>query len=144
MFKKLIKNALISIFMDKHARDNFKFYEKNKYKSKSKTNEKNSKTHFSEESKIVKTNKLNLDETHLLIIESVKAAKLEIDATSKSKLNKKRQALINKALKIQNSKTYVLDNLSDGQRQKLKTLALNILNYTPSSSTKIKDAINKK
>jgi hypothetical protein len=151
MIKKIITNALLSVFMDKKARGVLNFYKENK-------SAKQSLDLVSNTSKVSKepllapnknqdydnqnSNIYSNDETHQLIINSLNAAKLEISA--KPKITEKRKALINNALELQNSKKYILDKLSEKQRRKLKALALFMLNGEASSLVKSKEKTKNK
>ena len=151
MIKKIITNALLSVFMDKKARGVLNFYKENK-------SAKQSLDLVSNTSKVSKepllapnknkdydnqnSNVYSNDETHQLIVNSLNAAKLEISA--KPKITEKRKALINNALELQNSKKYILDKLSEKQRRKLKALALFMLNGEASSLVKSKEKTKNK
>ena len=127
--------------MDKEARDTFNFYKKNSLPKQTLPPQLTSledsvlptlpPEQVSLNSFKVPTNRITHDETHQLIIDSLKAAKLE--SKEKNKISKERQALISKALRIQNSKIYILDKLTEEQRQKLKALALSVLQINPTS-----------
>jgi hypothetical protein len=136
MLIKIITNTLLSVFMDKEAREALSLYKnnsltnqglgaesgtlRNSLQSKSPTNKKVDKNISN------RIDDISDVETRHLIAESLEAAKLEINA--KHKITKNRKALIERALKLQQSKEYILNKLSEDQRKKLKTLALKILN----------------
>ena len=154
MIKKIITNTLLSVFMDKEGRESFNFYKKSRLKKKG-LNKKSATLKDFLQDKLPPNKKKEKDisegskdiseiETHKIILQSLEAAKLEIN--SKKEMREKRQTLIEKTLKLQRSKGYVLNKLSEDQRQKLKVLALKVLNIetTPSESSKNKIPKNRK
>ena len=156
MIIKLIANTLLSVFMDKKARGAFDFYKETRTEEKKSISNLNAskislqpastqqKLQASDHQIQTTANAKNIsnDTTHQLIINSLEAAKLEINA--KPKITKNRKALINEAIKLQNSKKYILDNLSEDQRQKLKSMALFMLKGEFSPPIESKKKIQKK
>ena len=126
--------------MDKEARNTFNFYKKNNLPDQNLQQLTSSEdlvppTIFPEQELLnsfkVPTSSITPGETHQLIVNSLKAAKLE--SYERTKISKERQILISKALRIQNSKEFILDKLTEEQRHKLKALALSVLQANPTS-----------
>lgn len=138
--------------MDKDTRKKFNFFENKSLSKKTsvsqitKTENRAAATLFSESDSIspllTSINSMTQDEMHHLIVNSVKIAKLEVG--KKPQISDKRQAIIRKALEIQCSKEYVLEELSNKQRQKLRALALNIFKCNDDSYASHYEVIKKK
>ena len=154
MIKKLISKALLSVVLDKNARDNLKFNKKINQVGQALAAEKAAslkaaseqpdlsdfpppddrsppQTPNSQSSLPDPMSGMTHEETRQLIVDSLKAAEEELGA--KPQMTSERQALISQALKIRKSKEHVLDALSEEQRQKLKVLALHALKGGPAS-----------
>ena len=134
MLKKIFTDTLISIFLDKDARKIFKSFKKSNLSKQvltpTLTSIENTDSNAfpvsdsKEGSHLVSKDNIIHDETHQLIIDSLKAAELEL--IKNLKISDKRKSLISNALVIQNSKQYLLDELTEEQRSKLKALALSV------------------
>ena len=153
MIKKLISNALLSVVMDKSARDTLEFKKKINQVSQALVDEKaaalqpdppasppvddsvpdapSPQAPDPQSSLPDPMSGLTHEETRQLILDSLKAAEEELGV--KPQLTQERQALISQALEIRKSKEHVLDALSEEQRQKLKVLALHALKGDPAS-----------
>lgn len=124
MFKKLVSKALLSVVMDKSARENLEIKKTIKQAGKAEhpptaepdPNPMSSMSH---------------EETRQLIIDSLKAAEEELGR--KPEMTSEREALIQEAMAVHRSKTHILDDISEEQRQKLYVLALNSLKTDPGS-----------
>ncbi len=71
------------------------------------------------------------EETRQLIVDSLKAAEEELGR--KPEMTSEREALIEEAMAVHRSKTHILDDISEEQRQKLYVLALKSLKTDPGS-----------
>ena len=116
MFGKLFSKALLSMFMDKSARENLKHKRIVKKARKASSEEGPGKAP-------------EVEDPQELIAASLKAAEEEL--ASKPEMTPDRQALIQKALAVQRSQSKVLDSLSDEQREKLYVVALKSLKADP-------------
>jgi len=129
MIKKFVSNALLSVFMDKQARE----------KLQAKTNPKtspqpkpSSPTGIADlENQMIGNDPLenmNKDEVATLIRDSLDEAEREIiSQKAKRAANPDRQALIDQAMAIQRSKRHIVDELPPDQREKLMFMALKTL-----------------
>lgn len=126
MFKKLVSKALLSVVMDKSARDNLEIKKKIKQARKAETPpppEPEPDPH--------PMSSMSHEETRQLILDSLKAAEEELGR--KPEMTSEREALIENAMAVHRSKTHILDDISEEQRQKLYVLALNSLKTDPGS-----------
>jgi len=131
MIKKFVSNALLSVFMDKRARD--------KLQAKSKPNasprpqpQPESPANITDlENQMIGNDPLenmNKDEVAALIRDSLDEAEREIVSNkARRTANPDRQALIDQALAIQRSKRHIVDDLPPDQREKLMFMALKTL-----------------
>ncbi len=132
MIKKLISNALLSVVIDKSARDNLEFKKKINQATLDLAVEKAASEQPPPASPAVDDSVPNTpspqapdpqdslpdpmsgmthEETRQLILDSLKAAEQELG--EKPDLTVERKALINQALEIRKSKEHVLDSLSE-------------------------------
>jgi hypothetical protein len=143
MFKKLISKALLSVVMDKNARDNLEFKKKIKQATQALAAENAASIQPAQPAPPPDpTSGLTHEETRQLIVDSLKSAEDELGA--KPKMTEGRQALIHQALEIRKSKEHVLDSLSEEQRRKLSILALQTLKGDPASIVASKTRKKKK
>jgi hypothetical protein len=164
MFKKMISNALLSVVMDKSARDTLEFKKKIHQVGQTLAAEQAASVQPAapasrpEEDGIPDTplpqtpdpgsslpdpmSSLTHEETRQLIVDSLKAAEEELGA--QPQMSTERQALIGQALEIHKSKEHILDALSEEQRQKLQVLALHALKGDPASIVAPKESAKKK
>ncbi|NQW00079.1 MAG: hypothetical protein HQ483_10310 [Rhodospirillales bacterium] len=128
MIKKFVSDALLSVFMDKKARQKLQAARDLKGKTKaaapppaaSKTGQPAAQKTFADEPIEV----MGQDEIAALIRESLDAAEHEItEKKQKHAANPGRQALINQALAIHQSKKHIVDELPKEQREKLLFMA---------------------
>jgi len=143
MFKKLISKALLSVVMDKNARDNLEFKKKIKQAAQALAAENAASIQPTQPAPPPDPiSGLTHEETRQLIVDSLKSAEDELGA--KPKMTEGRQALIHQALEIRKSKEHVLDSLSEEQRRKLSILALQTLKGDPASIVASKTRKKKK
>jgi len=130
MIKKIVSDALLSVFMDKKAR------EKLKASREAKSNKKSTRAGATPVAKQDTTDDLptpvapdpmgnmGQDEITSLIRDSLEAAEQEItDKKQKHAANPGRQALIEQAMAIHQSKKHIVDELPEEQREKLVFMA---------------------
>jgi len=132
----MISKALLSVVMDKDAREALDFKKKIKQASLTLAAEKAAAQHLAQpatkpEDLPDPISGMTHEETRQLILDSLKSAEDELGA--KPELTEGRQALIRQAMEIRKSKEHVLDALSEEQRQKLSILALQALKGNPAS-----------
>lgn len=118
MIRKLFSKALLSVVMDKSARENLE-------------NKRIIKKARKASSEAVPRKAPEVEDPRELIAASLKAAEEEL--ASKPEMAPDRRALIQRALAVQRSKSHVLDSLSDEQREKLYVVALKSLKADPSA-----------
>lgn len=140
MIKNFLSKALLSVVMDKSARENLETRQKIKKATKDLSTGGNSgmqdpapgegdeASNFPLPDPL---DSLSPEETRQLILDSLKAAEEELGA--KPELTIERQALIQQALSVHQSKVHILDDISEEQRQKLTFLALQSLKTDPGS-----------
>lgn len=122
MIKKLVSDALLSLVMDKSARETLEARKtiKKAVKQIEAANGGNGAGPDRGDSL-----EGDSEETRKLIAESIAAAEREF--LEQPKLSPERQALITEAMSVQASKQHLLDNLSQEQREKLYVVALKSL-----------------
>jgi len=142
MIKKFISKALLSVVMDKKARQKLKGVPTENKKGKKKPSKKELEEldpplKYDPEKQIASLSNALLtaapppppSDNNMTDIEVEELVKSSLD-TARHELEKKpkptteRQALIQQALAIRNSKTHVLDDLSAEQKEKLAAMAL--------------------
>ena len=149
MFKKFISDILLSIAIDKSARNKLGAFNKNKRSMR----EPNSRSELAPEPPVsiqiknpIRMRKLTplndlkkssaatkADSPDLFIKENLDGAQQELNqhftGTSQNKLvSKERKALIDKAMAIRRSKLYILNELDREQLNKLTAMAIQALN----------------
>ncbi len=129
MFKKLISKAILSVVMDKSARDNLELKNKTKQAREAAAPPAPSEVPAAAEPDPLSS--MSHEETRQLIVDSLKAAEEELGR--KPEMTSEREALIEEAMAVHRSKAHVLDEISQEQRQKLYALALNSLKTDPGS-----------
>lgn len=129
MFKKLFSKAFLSVVMDKSARENLE-------------NKKIIKKALKTSSGAVPGKAPEVEDPRELIAASLKAADEEL--SSKLEMTPDRQALIQKALAVQRSKSHVLDSLSEVQREKLYVVAMKSLKADPGAMVRKRPPRRKK
>ncbi len=129
MLKKLFSKALLSVVMDKSARENLE-------------NKRTIKKVGKISSEAVPSKAPEVEDPRELIAASLKAAEEEL--ASKPELTPDRQALIQRALAVQRSKSHVLDSLSDEQREKLYVVAMKSLEADPGAMVRKRPPKGKK
>jgi len=133
MIKNFLSKALLSVVMDKSARENLQTKQKFKkvYKdiaTGAPPRCKNPHRHLPLPDPL---DSLSPEDTRQLVLDSLKAA--EEDLGAKPELTTERQALIQQALAVHQNKVHILDDISEEQRQKLTFLALLSLKTGPGS-----------
>lgn len=140
MIKNFLSKALLSVVMDKSARENLETKRKIKKIYKDLAAGGQSPTGVAANAPAAAASDLPLpdpldslsaEETRQLILDSLEAAEQELGA--KPEITDDRQALIQQALSVHKSKVHVLDDISEEQRQKLTFLALQSLKTNPGS-----------
>jgi len=129
MFRKLFSKALLSVVMDKSARENLKHKRIIKKARKISSGEGPGKTP-------------EVEDPQELIAASLKAAEEEL--ASKPEMTPDRRALIQRALAVQRSQSKVLDSLSEEQREKLYVVALKSLKADPGAMVRKRPLQEKK
>lgn len=128
MIKNFVSDALLSVFMDKKARQKLKTSRKAKA---ARAPAKGADKPVGDGPDAPPTpaaadpmETMGQDEVTALIRESLNAAEQEIsDKKNKRAANPSRQALIDKALAIHSSKQHIVDDLPEEQREKLLFMA---------------------
>ena len=141
MFKKLVSKALLSVVMDKSARDNMEIRKKIKQARKAAAPPTPSEVPPATEPDPDSLSSMSHEETRQLTVDSLKAAEEELGR--KPEMTSEREALIEEAMAVHRSKTHILDDISEEQRQKLYVLALKSLK-TDSGSIVAPDHHSKK
>ncbi len=123
MFKKFVSNALLSVVVDKTARDKISLAR----------GRKTTPTPNGDNLSIPSTTLRKEDDPKALIHEALSSAEEELGhrqkPTYKGKpITPERAALIEQAMAIRRSKLYVLDELTQDQRDKLTHMAIQALN----------------
>ena len=131
MFKKLVSKALLSVVMDKSARDNLEIKKKIKQARKAEAPPTPSEVPPTAEPDPNPMSTMSPEETRQLIVDSLKAAEEELGR--KPEMTSERETLIEEAMAVHRSKTHILDDISEEQRQKLYVLALKSLKTDPGS-----------
>lgn len=151
MIKNLFSNALLSIVMDKKARNKLKVIREKKrvtgISSPPPLSSNAVRSSPKQKQKPIEP-ELNRDQTRALIAETLAAAQKELETTpelsktldaaqhkleNRPAISNERQALIQNALNIQKKQSKVLDKLDQEQREKLKQLAFMAFNNGKSS-----------
>ncbi|NQU61081.1 MAG: hypothetical protein HQ512_08110 [Rhodospirillales bacterium] len=125
MIMKLVSKALLSVVMDKSAQDKIEARKKSRPKKAA------TPAAGAPQPVAVPQAALETEDTHQLIMDSLRAAEQEI--LGKQTATPERQALIDQALAIQKSKAHVLDDLTQEDREKLFVMAQKALNTPPSA-----------
>ncbi len=126
MIKKFVSNALLSVFMDKQARQKLNATRATKNK---KGAPESALPKSSSDADVIQRvtdpiAAMNKDEVAALIRESLDAAEHEIiEKKTKRAANPGRQALIDQAIAIHRSKSHIVDELPEEQREKLVFMA---------------------
>lgn len=130
MLKKFISGALLSVFMDKKARQKLNQVRSSKAKrNKPKKSAAKAKTPPAPpQPEPDPLEAMNSDEINTLIRDSLDAAEQEIiGKKAKPPVAPGRQALIDEALAIHRSKSHIIDELPKEQREKLVYMATQAL-----------------
>ncbi len=127
MIKKLVSDALLSLVMDKNARETLEARKTIKKAVKQIEEATGGKGLAAAKMKTPDeaAQQGDSEETRKLILESIAAAEREF--LERPKPTTERQALIQQALNMQRSKEHLLDGLSQEQREKLYVVALKSL-----------------
>jgi len=126
MIKKFVSKALLSVFMDKQARD--KLEARQKPKATQANAEGVHRTEMIPSQPADPMKDMNQDEIASLIRDSLDEAERElVERKTKKIANPKRQALIEQAMSIHRSKQHIVDELPQEQREKLMYMALQTL-----------------
>lgn len=120
MIGKFISKTLLSVFMDKRAREVLERKKKKKMPRKSVAAQASAGSPAPDPPEGAET-----EDVHQLIMDSLRAAEEEL--AEKPKITSERQALIQQALEVQRSKEHVLQDLSQHEREKLYVMALKSL-----------------
>ncbi len=133
MFKKLVSKALLSVVMDKNARDNLGARKKRKPAPKPDPRAPepaaSSKGPKAGVSPSPPPSMAETEDTHQLIMDSLRAAEQEL--TEKRDMTPERQVLIQQAMAMHQSKAHILDDLSQEDREKLYVVALKTIQGEP-------------
>ena len=136
MIKKFVSKALLSVVMDKNARDRLETQKERKPARKAPP------PAPPKAPSVAPPQAAETEETRQLIMDSLRAAEQEL--TEKRDLTPDRQALIQQALDLQRTKAHVLDDLSQEDREKLYVVALKSLEAEPETWPSTKKARAKK
>ncbi len=140
MLKKFVSKALLSVVMDKDARDRLEARKKTKPARKAPSPEPAPERPDPEP--VQPPSQTKTDDTRELILDALRAAEQEL--TEKPKMTPERQALIQQALNVQRSKEHVLNGLSQEQRDKLYVVAMKTLQSPPGPGVGKKNLLRKK
>lgn len=151
MFKKLVSKALLSVVMDKNARDNLGAGKKRKPAPKPDPRA----PEPAAPSKGLKAGgpkagaspsppppMSETEDTHQLIMDSLRAAEQEL--TEKRDMTPERQVLIQQAMAMHRSKAHILDDLSQEDREKLYVVAMKTIQEEPEKAAPGRTARPKK
>lgn len=130
MIKKFVSKALLSVFMDKKARKTLDASRavKSKNSAPIATTPKDDSDADVIQRVTDPLTAMSHDEVTALIRESLDAAEHEIvEKKTKPVANPNRQALIDQALAVHRSKSHIIDELPDEQREKLVYMATQAL-----------------
>lgn len=136
MIKKLVSKVLLSVVMDKNARDRLETRKEKKPARKAPP------PASPKAPSVAPPQAAETEETHQLIMDALRAAEQEL--TEKRDMTPDRQALIQQALDLQRSKAHVLDGLSQEEREKLYVVALKSLEAQPETGPSSKKVRRKK
>lgn len=136
MIKKLVSKVLLSVVMDKNARDRLETRKERKPARKAPP------PASPKAPSVAPPQAAETEETHQLIMDVLRAAEQEL--TEKRDMTPDRQALIRQALDLQRSKAHVLDDLSREEREKLYVVALKSLEAEPETGPSSKKVRSKK
>ena len=140
MIKKFVSNALLSVFMDKQAREKLESARNPKQKPVPAPDNTSVPDIDDLENQLVggdPINNMNRDEVAALIRDSLDEAEREIvSRKAKHAANPNRQALIEQAMTIHRSKRHIVDELPPAQREKLMYMALKTLGNSDDSGGK--------
>jgi parvulin-like peptidyl-prolyl isomerase len=133
MIKKFVSNALLSVFMDKKAREVLKASRAQRQEPNTKPPD--PKTVEELENAVVQRapqndpmDNMDQDEVAALIRDSLDEAEREIiNRKTKKAANPERQALIDQAMAIHRAKRHIVDDLPPEQKEKLMFMALKTL-----------------
>ncbi|MCH7937359.1 MAG: hypothetical protein IH994_09780 [Proteobacteria bacterium] len=131
MIKKFVSKALLSLVMDKDARDRLEARKKSNPARKAPSPEPAPEPprELPDPEPARPPGRTKTEDTHELILGALKAAEQEL--AEKREMTPQRQALIQQALNVQRSKEHVLNSLSRKQREKLYVVALKTLQSAP-------------
>ena len=140
MLKKFVLKALLSFVLDKDARDRLEARKKTKPARKNPAPKPASEPPNPEP--VQPPRRTKTEDTRELILDSLRAAEQEL--AEKPKMTPGRQALIQQAMNLRRSKEYVLNGLSQEQRDKLHVVAIKTLQSPPGSGVSKKALTRKK
>ena len=128
MIKKFMSNALLSVIMDKKARQKLDTAQKTTSNPNPRSERSGTRDHQQAitvpQARPDPVEIMDTDEINTLIRDSLDAAEQEIaEKKTKHAANPDRQALIDNALAIHKSKRHIVDELPEEQRQKLHVMA---------------------
>lgn len=130
MIKKFVSKALLSVFMDKQAREKLDAGKNPKVAHPSATDEQAGEGEPHQPADPM--DEMGQDEIASLIRDSLDEAERElVERKTKKAANPERQALIDQAMSIHRSKQYIVDELPKEQREKLMYMALQTLGPKP-------------
>ena len=138
MIKKFVSNALLSVVMDKKARDKFNAAQDAKKRA---IGELPASPAIADDDtdipRVIPTPTVApkppsggpADDTAMLVRQALDSAEAELTHRQNRKsMSPERQALIENALAIHRSKAHILDDLDEDQREKLYVMAMQTLN----------------
>ena len=140
MLKKFVSKALLSFVLDKDARDKLEARKKTKPAKKKPSPKPAPEPPNPEPVQLPRQTKT--EDTREPILDSLRAAEQEL--AEKPKMTPGRQALIQQAMNLRRSKEYVLNGLSQEQRDKLHVVAIKTLQSPPGSGVSKKALTRKK
>lgn len=151
MFKKLVSKALLSVVMDKNARDNLEAGKKRKPAQKpgpqtaepaAPSKERKAGGPKAGAPPSPPPPMAETEDTHQLIMDALRAAEQEL--TEKRDMTPERQVLIQQAMALHRSKAHVLDDLSQEDREKLYVVAMETIRGKPEKAAPGRTARPKK
>ena len=134
-----MSDALLSVIMDKKARQKLGAARKTKSNATPRSERSNTQDHqqtnAAPQARFDPIEIMDSDEINSLIRDTLDAAELEIEEKkTKHTANPDRQALIDSALAIHKSKRHIIDELPEEQRQKLQVMATKAFSGRPKDS----------
>ena len=133
MIKNFLSKTLLSLVMDKDARDRLESRKKSQpaRKAPSPDPAPEPPRELPDPEPVQPPRRMETEDTHELILDALRAAEQEL--AEKPEMTPERQALIQRTMNVYRSKEHVLESLSQEQRDKLYAVATKTLRAAPGS-----------